>query len=518
MTNGRPLSNAQSRVSGVLAIAGLVLLVTNFLWHQGDRRLGGLRWSMRYWEDVGASIRHYFGFPSLEDGVSGDEAGRKEQRDALRDLMVARVERAGITPMEFWRTLHDRPFLGNAESLPRARINQDVGRYHLFAWGYRVLEGVSPFVPLWIGLLFFIPVLVGTLMELRRAGRPWAAAVLSLVVGASIFVDEILALPHSAVAFYWIGLVSVVGFASYCCLAMVRRRGLAVRAVLYGALWALCIWVRHGTLLVGTGFVVALLIGVARIQPPSRLSRRAVWFVALALVFLSPHLLARDAIPRPVWFSLWEGLGDFDRKYGHTWLDPEAVRVAGAAGVDTGPDQIGYSSPAAEAFFRATVLRHIREDPGWYLAILAKRAASTMSLWWVWPPYTKGEAYRQSTSPQQGMQDAYFGMAWPVDFLVVGPKAFEAPIFLIVAPTLTLLVWGLALQNPSARSSLTVVCCVALGALAAPVLVTTASGMPQMFGLVHFLALGLLADAWVAKVSTRRPATTAAFLRSRRTA
>lgn len=455
-----------------------------------------MRWSLRYWEDVGASIRHYLGAPGLEAGVSGDEDARTVRRDTLRDRMVARVERAGISPPEFWRTLPSRPFLRERDSLPQARANQDVGRYRLYALGYRILGGVSPFLPTWLGLLAFIPVLVWTLYELRNAGLPWTAAVLALLTGASIFVVEILALPHSAVAFYWIALFSVTGFAAYCCLGEIRLRGLAWRAIVYGSLWALCIWVRHGTLLVGGGFAVALLIGVIRLQTSMRPAGRALSFIGLGLLFSAPTLLARDQIPRPAWFSMWEGLGDFDRKYGHTWLDPEAVRVARAAGVDTGPDQIGYSSPAAERFFRSVVIQHITHDPLWYGTILVKRTAATMSLWWLWPRFDGGHVARVSTSPQQGMQDSYFGMAWPIDYLVVGPGALEVPTFLIVAPTALLVPWAIRQRTSRARAVLPVLACVALGALAAPVLVTTASGMePQMFGLVHFLALGLLVDA-----------------------
>lgn len=95
------------------------------------------------------------------------------------------------------------------------------------------------------------------------------------------------------------------------------------------------------------------------------------------------------------WHPVWCGLGDFDTRYGHQWNDTAAYTAAFGAmrlrsdlprGL-TSTDwlqRISYDgdgvyplyffeAPGYHAAIRDVTLAHIREAPGWYFTILAKR-------------------------------------------------------------------------------------------------------------------------------------------------
>src|SRR5207245_4921507 len=105
--------------------------------------------------------------------------------------------------------------------------------------------------------------------------------------------------------------------------------------------------------------------------------------------------------------------------------------------------------------------------------------------------------------------DRYYGRSAQADWFALGPAACEAPPGLLLGPALALGTLALVPRSRTtrfgarlaaaagrARSGLPVIGCLALGALATPVLITTASGFEmQMFVLVHLLALALLVDA-----------------------
>lgn len=99
----------------------------------------------------------------------------------------------------------------------------------------------------------------------------------------------------------------------------------------------------------------------------------------------------------PPWHNLWEGLGDFDRKYGYAWSDVAAIAYARSALRGRFDEQAwpwnGRSvvcenywdaarkypkrpleMPGYHAALRAKVLHDITHDPLWYLGILAQRA------------------------------------------------------------------------------------------------------------------------------------------------
>ena len=87
-----------------------------------------------------------------------------------------------------------------------------------------------------------------------------------------------------------------------------------------------------------------------------------------------------------LWHPLWTGLGDFDEQYGFAWSDGTAIasveaklsaeglldlsRIPGDPSVYQKPV---WLLPEYDQFIRQEVLTTIRNDPGWYVTILAKR-------------------------------------------------------------------------------------------------------------------------------------------------
>jgi hypothetical protein len=161
---------------------------------------------------------------------------------------------------------------------------------------------------------------------------------------------------------------------------------------------------------------------------------------------------------------------------------------------------VDLSAPEGEEFFRRQVLSDVRSDPTWYALILARRVTATVwqTKLWPWSP-VDGMAYTPSSSASEGRIDQYYRFTRTVDFVGLGSRQFELPVWLLVAPTLILLgrgAYSWMRGGPDCRmrlrSHLTLLGCPALALLGAPVLVTTASGLEtQAFALVYFLGLGL---------------------------
>jgi hypothetical protein len=286
-----------------------------------------------------------------------------------------------------------------------------------------------------------------------------------------------------------------------------------------GVLFALCALVRSDCFLLLPGFVLALALAFFRVRRQlrldteresrfaiARLLRSRLALLGVLALFVCPYLILNPPRPRPVWVSIWEGLGDFDTTKGHYWRDAEAARVLREAGLGPGPDALfGWLDEAGEAFFSQSVLRDIRTEPRWYVSILRDRvfATVTQERIWPWSPES-GRSMAISSHPNQGDMDKYYRLTTTVDWLGAGGWQVELPVLLLLGPTGALLLLGTAARwVPKLRGarehparSLVVLSCPALGALGAPVLVSTASALEtQAFALVYFLGLGLLLDS-----------------------
>jgi hypothetical protein len=200
---------------------------------------------------------------------------------------------------------------------------------------------------------------------------------------------------------------------------------------------------------------------------------------------------------------IWKGLGDFDRTKGYEFRDKAGERAI------ISESAAGDAARAQEVYLRRVILGGIRDDPGWFAAILGKRALATITLYKIWPFGPRdGTSIIPATTPNEGVIDAYYSIAAQADWLTLGPWTREIPVLFILLPTLVFLLVAIL---PGARKSLASVASVArrgapalvilsVGVLATPVLITTATAFEaECFVIVHFLAFSLLIEGIVAQ-------------------
>jgi hypothetical protein len=495
---------AGSLLAGIPAAA--LLLWHSAYWH-ADADLSNLPASRRYWEDLAVAATRYLDGGGEAARVSINSADGAELRLGFQRYLTRSVAEEGAPPWKFWRTIQVRPLLKGRQLVPREI--DDPGRAGLLTAGFRLLRGVSPFLPLWLGALVIAPVLAWAGRELARAGRTAAGIAFTLLVACSPYVVDSLWLPYSAVGFYVIALVTIVPVATYAVSSDVRAAGLAARALAAGAVFALCVLCRSGSLFLLPGYVLALAAGAWRLgarraaagQMASRLVNAAVLFA----LFVAPYTLVRQPRHHEVWLGLWEGLGDFDRTKGHAWDDDVAREVLRRAGM--GPPErypVWENAPENEALFRRLVIDDVRSSPGWYAGILARRLWVTLTQIKLspWAP-RDGLSITPRRSSNEGAIDTYYAMATPADRIGLGPWRFELPLVVLWEPTLLLILLfaggrGIDRLRPWATRLgpvLLVMLCVAVAALSLPVLFTTAAGLEtQAFVMVYFLGVAFLID------------------------
>jgi hypothetical protein len=500
----RPELGAHSTSASLLggALASALLIWHTAYWRAGTD-LSTLPTSRRYWEDLTVAATRWLDRDGHAAKVSINSADGAELRLGFQRSLARAAGAEGLAAWEFWRTLEVRPALKGRRLLPRD--SDDPGRAALLAAGFRLLRGVSPFLPLWIGTLAAVPLLPWTAWELARAGRPVAGVVFLLLLASSPFFVEALSLPYSAVGFYVIGLLLLVPFAANAVANAPRVKGLIARTLLAGAAFTVCVLARGGTLLTLPGFFLALGIAVTSLEARWPCRRRALAFAAAGGLFLAPYVLLRPPAHHDVWIALWEGLGDFDRTRGHTWADSAGKEVLRQAGIKL-PERypIFENTAEAEPLFRRLFLADVRSDPAWFAAILARRAWATLTQAKLrpWAP-RDGVSIAPLSSPSEGAIDTYYAMTTPADWIGFGPWRCELPLSLLWGPTLLLILLfvlgrSVARLRPLATRlapALLVLLCVAIAALGLPVLFTTAAGLEtQAFVVVYFLGVAFLLD------------------------
>ena len=502
MSSGRRA--ARSLLAGIPAAA--LLLWHSAYWHAGAD-LANLPAPRRYWEDLAVAATRYLEGDGDAVKISINSADGAELRLGFQRYLTRSAAEQGVPPWRFWRTIPVRPLLKGRRVMPREI--DDPGRAGLLTAGFRLLRGVSPFLPLWLGALVAAPVLAWAAGELARAGRTAAGIVFTLLVACSPYVADSLSLPYSAVGFYVIALVAIVPLAGYAVSSEVRAAGLAARALAAGAVFALCVLCRSGSLFLLPGYVLALAAGAwrlgARRAAPGPMASRLVHAAVFLALFIAPYALVRQPRHHEVWLGLWEGLGDFDRTNGHAWDDDVAREVLRRAGMEP-PERypVWENAPQNEALFRRLVVDDVRSAPGWYAGILARRLWVTLTQIKLspWAP-RDGLSITPRRSPNEGAIDTYYALATPADRIGLGPWRFELPLVLLWEPPLVLFVLfgmgrGIARLRPWATRlgpALFVMLCVALAALSLPVLFTTAAGLEtQAFVVVYFLGVAFLLD------------------------
>jgi hypothetical protein len=464
----------------------------------------------RGWDDLAIALGHQ---------VSGDypvapyQIANRFRRDlpdfvAFRDELLLVVSRERVRPQQFWRTVDVSVF--RADQLSLARRWDDPGRALMLVLGFELLGGVAPYLLSWLGVLFAVLVLSWLGLELLAAGRPVAAfASLALLV-ASAFLVDVLMLGYAGAAFPLLTLLLALALASYALVGSPAPRGLLLRATAAGVLFGWFALARSVSLLSLPGLLLALALAAFRATPKEAPPlRRAAPLLAASLLLLAPYFVLRawndarmDATrerlqiqrgapqQHDVWITLWQGLGDFDRSKGHVFLDMAGELEARKHGSNE------RLSPLSEAIFRKLVLKDIREDPLWFAGILARRAWATLTLLKLLPrEASDGRSFAAAAHEAEGVTDNYYAMTLRADQVRLGRLVVELPL-----PILWLFPLGLvavaARGDAEARRGLLVVACLALAALPAPVLITTASAFEvQSAVVVHLAAAGFLAQA-----------------------
>ncbi|MDA0990261.1 MAG: hypothetical protein O3A51_05870 [Verrucomicrobia bacterium] len=125
----------------------------------------------------------------------------------------------------------------------------------------------------------------------------------------------------------------------------------------------------------------------------------------------------------PLWHPIYCGLGDFDQTYGYRWSDPSAfgaarpeLREAGykpQKGKGYGDYHRLETNPHYAEIIRDKVITNIRQDPGWYLTILAKRVHRIFT---EWLPPTVNYIYGRLTV----FETVWPHLAWIIVLLLFG--------------------------------------------------------------------------------------------------
>lgn len=454
----------------------------------------GERYSMaswRYWDDFAGAVNLYL----KQSGPVRFRSSERTAPEVYRELAWQRTAEDRIQRFEFWRTLPRRMFARDAVDWTPAPT-EDVGRSRLAARGFQLLSGVSPYLLIWLGPLFAIPLLAWLCWALCVwARQPVAGAVTALLVAFSSFAAEIISLPRSAVGFHFLGVLLLAALAVTLLAgpAVPRRSALGFVGVA-GVLFSIFTIARSGTGLVAPGFVVLFLLYEMRFAAP----RKAVFLRGLAwtAIFLLPYLVARPPEYHNIWTSVWEGLADFGEDRGFSWHDRDAKRVLEAAGIKPFEDPKEVSE-VHEAFFRTEVLRTIKENPFWYATVLVRRGVRTVSFSQLAPSCSEdGQAVVDPTTHYKYTTSAeHFG---------IGRRRHEFPFWVLPLPIVlwaTLAVKGLSRRSSFWQAQAGVGLVLLAGVLAPPVLISTLAGQEaQMAAVLAFYSAGQLASLVRARI------------------
>jgi hypothetical protein len=501
--------------AGLIAAAAAALLVANAAARIAGQGPDRLFRDWRVWDDLalasGYAARGEFPVAPyrVRDQVRRD---RDPQFVAYRSWLLGEIAARGIRPLHFWEPLAG----GLAPPETRWRVGRrfdDRGRALLMGAAFALLGGIAPFLVFWLAVLAALPIVAWTAFEFAAVGRAATGGVFLLALIGSAFVVELLLLGYSAAGFHLLAVLTAVPFATYAVLGEPTARGLLTRAGLAGGLLALCFICRGTAPLVLPGFAAALLIGAARARGGRRLAVAAAAVPLLTLPYLAAaaadRLTERTLVkygrePAPQHHDaavhVWKGLGDYDRTKGHSFRDKAAE--------DELVELTGSAARENEIALRADLWRDIRGDPLWYAGILARRVAGTVSLRKLWPwARTSGTSIIPARSDNEGVTDNYYTMIAQADWIGFGPWTAEAPIVLVLAPTVLLVALSCARGPRAARArrALPLLGCLALAVLPTPVLITTATAFEtECFVVVHLLALAVLVETLAAGLNAGR--------------
>jgi hypothetical protein len=497
----------KGRVAPLWLFCVVAVVTTGALIHNTRARVASLsnleyaRWvdgqvysmaSWRFWDDMYVGISRYLDWTEGPKRRYGDL-----DRDiaAFQNLLLEKTGRAGIRHTQFWRTIDAAPFLRVRHKTWIPPL-EDPGRPLLLAASFTLMQGIAPYLLLWIGTVASLPALLWVLWEARAAGVLVAGALFVALCVSSPFVVESLSLAHSAVGFYLIAVFVLAALGLYAFLGSDRSvRGFVLRAVAASLVFVVCCTCRASTLALAPGFGVALFAALQRVAPRTAGGgwiRRCLLAGLATAIFVSPYFALRPAQQHNFWMSFWESLGDYGADRGYSWHDRDLKRWLAANGRKPF-EHPRYITSDDEVFIREAVLRDIRANPLWLASILGRRFVDTVSLAKL-APYGPRDGFSVRPPP------LHYKYTTPVDWFGFGNWKVEVPTALLWAGTLVMLLWWAVAAGRSSPESkrhleemLLPVLTLAAATLALPVLLTTAGGMEtQAFALAHFLGLSLL--------------------------
>ena len=491
-------------VAGLLAA---VLLFVNAAVRPSSA-LDDLKAPRRYWEDVSVGVSAYF-YPRDQPGVPTIHVGNPiamDYRQHYREYMIRVVNELGIKPWQFWRTVPIRPSLKKDRIV--ARDVDDPGRPALIAFAFRTAGAALPYLGLWFGILVACPVLMWMALGLWRAGFPVAGTALPLLIASSAFVVDTLTLAYSAQAFYTAAVLLLVVVATQVSLGGTSsHQSLALRLLLAGSVFALCVLGRMSVMAMLPAFLLAIVLraGIDEASSSNQVSRTIRLGAVAVALFITPYALVRQPNHHAIWGDVWEGLGDFDREYGHAWSDSVLRNVLRQEGMDLPPEVgVEFENAQSEQILRRLVVGAITRDPFWYAGILLQRTAATLTQSKLQPyaPWD-GQSMEPLSHAGQGRMDVYYSLAAPVDFLAIGRFRAEVPVGLMIAPTAILVLLRIFSDRigvpPAARARLNGYLgsqfILGMGTASLPICITTASAFEiQSFALVYFAGSAFLAE------------------------
>ena len=473
----------RSLCGALLAAVALCGISVQIVRAHRETRLEDLQAFRRFWSDLTVAIESYLASRQPDARV---EAGDPEP--AYRAIVIDRARVRGLGIANPLNTIRANAFFPHRRALT-PNLFDDPGRAALLGYVFRRINGVAPFMVFWLAPLVLVPVSLALFITCVRAHQAGIAAVFCAWLVLAPFVAETLALARNTVGFYLIAVLLLVAGTMRSVFGRVETPPrLLLRALISGIFVAFLAWCRSSVAICLPGFLLHFAVAAIRQEPGGAAAWRRI--VLTSLAFLAPVLGFRDTRQHDVWLAAWEGLGDFDRKYDHTWSDPAAERIARAHGAPS------LRSRESERAFKDVVISRIAGDPAWFADILVKRFLSTLTLWKLWPyGPTDGEFIQRSTSPNEGFIDKYFTYTSTADHLGFAPEPIEVRAGFLAAPLFLYLVGAAVFRrrNDAWRHGLVALVCVGAGVLGLPVLMTTAGGQETQCAIVlHVLAAGLL--------------------------
>lgn len=515
--SGPPSAQLQAARRWRLVCAlGLTLAGSWLLWFNTasirTTNLSKMHSTWRYMDDMALASQRWLHWRGLLDesrdapAVNLDKMARH-----FRQHVLSRVRRQHIQPHQFWRKVSHGRLLRALSHVEKPRF-EDRGRSLMLAVAFLLVGGVAPYLELWLGVFLCFPVLAWCAFELVGAGRSIAACATVLAVANSPFVIETLSLPHSAVAFYLITALAIVALGTYALMGRSRSRaGLLARLAAVAVVLAVATMARSSTVFLLPALAWAALWATERVMlaggwprgsPAVRLLKHLALAAALGLMLITPYLALRPAVSHNVWISLWQGLADFGADRGYAWGDGGPKEVLQRSGIEpfVTPRHV---TAEQERFFRNAVLGDIRKDPLWYASILGKRVVATAGMTRLLP-----------WAPVDGVSLRYplfhYRYTTPADWVCFGRRRRELPVQVFWLPPLVLAaIWWFARRRGDVesqsrlRATGKLLAVIAVGALGAPVAVSTFSGIEtQVFVLVYFVAFAFAIDE-VARAALR---------------